>query len=117
MIKKYNAKIRYEKIRDNNIKLIKEHLNIEDNLSCSICNTEDSEFGFFDFHHKDPSTKINSISYFMGHKNTKKLLDEIDKCEIVCPNCHRKHHINENKNNNILYEQKLKSINIFQKEK
>lgn len=33
--------------------------------------------------------KINIVSHFVKAMSTKKLLEEIDKCEVVCANCHR----------------------------
>lgn len=43
-----------------------------------------------DWHHRDPSQKLFSISCF--HRITKdktKILEEIAKCDLVCSNCHR----------------------------
>lgn len=47
----------------------------------------------FDFHHKDPSTKLFNIN--MNHidrYSKEKVMKEAEKCEIVCANCHRLHH-------------------------
>lgn len=44
-----------------------------------------------DFDHKEGSLKIGSISYLAIHdtSNFEKLKIEIEKCELVCSNCHR----------------------------
>lgn len=33
--------------------------------------------------------KVGSISYLMNRVSWKEILEEIDKCELVCANCHR----------------------------
>jgi hypothetical protein len=57
--------------------------------------------GFFhpaamDFHHKDPSTKDKGVSELArcGHA-LHRLIEEIEKCECICSNCHRILHSEE----------------------
>jgi hypothetical protein len=50
----------------------------------------------FDCNHKDPSKKEFTIS--QKGFNLEKLKDELDKCELLCSNCHRKV-THENKDN------------------
>lgn len=47
-----------------------------------------------DFHHIDDSTKDFNISVPQG-RNIEKIKKEIDKCLILCSNCHRKLHWSE----------------------
>ena len=57
-----------------------------------------------EFHHKDPSTKDYDLSKGRGidtRKSFETLKEELDKCVLLCANCHREEH----------YEQKLKNIN------
>lgn len=42
------------------------------------------------FHHRDPSTKLFAITRWS--KSALKLRAEIAKCDILCANCHFKHH-------------------------
>ena len=43
-----------------------------------------------DFDHIDPSTKLNTISkMILCSSSLKKIMEEINKCEVVCSNCHR----------------------------
>ena len=43
-----------------------------------------------EFDHLDPSKKTNNIATLMRHAiSLKRLQEEIDKCELVCSNCHR----------------------------
>lgn len=43
-----------------------------------------------DFDHiEQASTKVDIISWLVKSNSTKKLREEIKKCEVVCANCHR----------------------------
>ena len=50
----------------------------------------------FDFHHKDPKEKEFSISSGGRTRAWKKIKVELDKCVLLCSNCHRETHFNEN---------------------
>ena len=41
-----------------------------------------------DFDHRDPSTKVRSISLMLGAP-WEKILSEVAKCDLICANCHR----------------------------
>jgi hypothetical protein len=41
-----------------------------------------------DFDHRDPSTKEFNVGSMMRWSK-KKIQEEIDKCDLVCSNCHR----------------------------
>ena len=45
----------------------------------------------FDFHHIDPSKKEFSIGGSRFHR-FELIKDELDKCELLCSNCHRELH-------------------------
>jgi len=112
-LKKIKAKNRYEKIRDENIKTILEYFNV-DKLTCHRCdNHNNEEFAFFDFHHINPEEKDNTISYMMGHVNKEKLLNELEKCEVLCPSCHRKLHMDERKEKEEILKKEINSINLL----
>lgn len=42
-----------------------------------------------EFHHLDPSQKIFSISQIPHTRSWARIQEEIDKCELLCSNCHR----------------------------
>ena len=44
----------------------------------------------FEFHHRDPSTKSFTLGEFSGA--LEQLLREAEKCDLLCPNCHRIRH-------------------------
>jgi hypothetical protein len=68
---------------------------LKEGRSCQICG--ESHYSCLDFHHRDSATKlfgINKIQQMAGI--TKQLaLDEIDKCDVLCRNCHIKLHAKE----------------------
>lgn len=51
-----------------------------------------------DFHHKDSQEKDFNLSdaYNRGCVDMKKLYQEVDKCDLLCANCHREVHDEEN---------------------
>lgn len=42
-----------------------------------------------EFDHREPSEKIANINTIIASGNKKKLLEELEKCDVVCANCHR----------------------------
>lgn len=49
----------------------------------------------FDFHHRDPATKSFSIGNAANIRWTR-LVQELDKCDLLCRNCHSIIHSNRN---------------------
>lgn len=60
---------------------------------CQDCGYDECEEAM-EFHHLDPSQKSFSIS---GKYNLswEKLKEELDKCILLCSNCHKKRHAND----------------------
>jgi hypothetical protein len=48
-----------------------------------------------DFHHVDPKTKTGSVNQFVSDGQYKKAMEEVEKCIVLCANCHRIHHHDE----------------------
>ena len=44
------------------------------------------------FHHTDPTEKEYSIAALMSRKTWKSITDELDKCVLLCLNCHSIRH-------------------------
>ena len=42
-----------------------------------------------DFDHRDPELKVGSIAELVAKADSSLLLAEIEKCDVVCANCHR----------------------------
>lgn len=62
------------------------------NLKCVRCG--ENHPGCLDFHHRDPETKLFAISKGVGraNKSWESIQAEINKCDVLCANCHRKEH-------------------------
>lgn len=59
-------------------------------LSCQVC--PENYWQCLDFHHLDPSKKDLSISEGAYQVGKAKLLAELEKCVVLCKNCHTKVH-------------------------
>lgn len=55
---------------------------------CAICNQSYPPV-VMDLHHRDPSVKDSSVSKIMKSASYQTLQEEIDKCVVLCANCHR----------------------------
>ena len=67
-------------------------------LKCEKCG--ESHPACLQFHHRNPLEKEGNISDFVNAGYSKEVvLAEIEKCAILCANCHLKEHWNENMNN------------------
>ena len=55
---------------------------------CSRCGISDLPLPCYQFHHIDPSTKKYNPGRLIVQKPNQKLKDELDKCVLVCANCH-----------------------------
>ena len=64
-------------------------------LSCSKCGF--SHVAALDFHHLDAKTKDGIVSELIREGRFKKAKAEAEKCIVLCANCHRIHHYEENK--------------------
>ena len=51
----------------------------------------DRYYGALEFHHRDPSEKEHHWSK-MRFWNRKKMIAEVDKCDLLCATCHREVH-------------------------
>jgi len=46
-------------------------------------------YGALEFHHRDKASKLFSISRRRGYSLSGEVLEELDKCDLLCSNCHR----------------------------
>ena len=70
-------------------------LNYKKSAKCSGCKIAD--FRVLEFHHLDPKMKDFSISHARDNNlSLYKIRQEIEKCVILCANCHRISHWEEN---------------------
>jgi len=85
----YNAKkrISYEEKRDVYKEILLEQFKV---LSCSICGY-DKCFAALDLHHRNPKDKDYTISKMKTYSD-KLIKIEVQKCDLICANCHREIH-------------------------
>ena len=57
---------------------------------CLHCGIKDDPC-IYDFHHIDATTKNYTIARFT-HRSLQSVKSELDKCILLCSNCHRKEH-------------------------
>lgn len=61
---------------------------------CKRCG--ESDIRVLDFNHLDPSMKFMGVSRMIySGKSIEAILEEIEKCEVLCANCHRIVHAEE----------------------
>ncbi len=63
---------------------------VKDPLSCVVCG-ESANF-CLDFHHRDSSEKLFGVGPHVSWGTQESILAEIEKCVVLCANCHRKVH-------------------------
>lgn len=61
---------------------------------CWKCSEEFSP-AVFDFHHLDPSKKDLELSKMTFKDWNSEVVPELDKCALLCSNCHRQVHVEE----------------------
>lgn len=78
--------------KDKNIKrkkMLLEFVNSLKNQPCMDCGIQYPSY-VMDFDHRNPKEKISTISRIIRDMWSKKrILLEIEKCDLICANCHR----------------------------
>lgn len=82
-----------------------EYVEFRKECGCQKCG-EKRKFAL-DFHHIDPSIKIDTIAHMIKSASINNLEKEINKCIVLCVICHREFHMLEKKKG-ITIEQYLK---------
>jgi hypothetical protein len=66
---------------------------IELNGGCCVKCGYDKNVAAFDFHHKDPNQKEYQLDMRkLSNTSMVRLIKEVEKCELLCANCHREFH-------------------------
>jgi hypothetical protein len=60
-------------------------------LKCNRCGY--SDYRALEFHHTDDNKEGNPC-VIARHRSWKKVMEELNKCEVLCSNCHRIEHYN-----------------------
>ena len=98
------AKAHYEKNKDlykqrskASVKnFIESYKELKHSLECSVCG--EKRAWCLAFHHTDPTKKDMEVSKIVLYNSRKKLQAEIDKCIVLCHNCHADVHYHERNN-------------------
>jgi hypothetical protein len=65
---------------------------------CIDCGLQSEYAEVYDFHHRYPEEKDASIAYLMDTtKRWERIREELDKCDLLCSNCHRIRHAKEDR--------------------
>lgn len=65
-------------------------------LKCLLC--PENHTACLDFHHKNSSEKIKNVSYMVARGwSRERIMEEVEKCEVLCANCHRRNNYRKNK--------------------
>ena len=68
--------------------------NYKSSIGCENCGIKDKRC--LQLHHRDSSTKKKSVATLIGKGYIFKTVKaEIEKCEVMCANCHSIHHYDE----------------------
>lgn len=95
-------------------KLAREYIkDLKSKSCCKICGN--NNIYCLDFHHKPNSSKKNTVSNLVKQGYSLDIIkQEIEKCDIICSNCHRTKHYTgkyiRNKKGKIIHTIKQKSI-------
>jgi len=88
---KGNSKSEIAHVKRRKQEIRKWFIEFKKNLKCSVCS--ESHPATIEFHHKSGENKENEIGFMVGHGySIESIRKEIEKCQVVCANCHRKIH-------------------------
>lgn len=91
-----NKQAALDRNKKNNKKTIDWFKEYKSTLKCSQCG--ENHISCLDFHHTRPTEKEYSVSNMLNSTySINRIKKELDKCIVLCSNCHRKHHYNEKK--------------------
>lgn len=89
---KSKVRIYKQKYKNKQKKLARDYIfSLKASAGCCICKNKNPYC--LDFHHKNPENKKNTICNLVRHGYSFDIIkNEIEKCEIICSNCHRTQH-------------------------
>lgn len=83
--RQYNDAYHYKRIEQ--LRLIMDSIKVK--YGCCFCGYNEYAVAL-DFHHVDLDTKLHNVASLINRKvKTETLYNEMEKCLIVCSNCHR----------------------------
>ena len=89
-LRRRETKTNYEVLKNRRYRIKKLLVEYKGN-KCKICGYNKC-LSALEFHHLNPETKDFTIAYNQKYSNLDSLKREVDKCILVCANCHREIH-------------------------
>jgi transposase len=86
-----NCKECKKKLQNEKYRIFKKEMVDYKGGECQCCGYNNC-FHALDFHHINPKTKSFAIANTTKRKITQEVAEELDKCILVCSNCHREIH-------------------------
>lgn len=88
-----DSKIRQESVKNTAIFQKSRNISLaEQYKECGCQKCGENRLYVLDFHHIDPSEKENTIAHMIKSSSEEKLIKELQKCIVLCANCHREFH-------------------------
>lgn len=84
----YNNKEQYFERNKEKKRKMREYLRNVKDIPCMDCGVKYPSY-VMDLDHRDPADKAGNIDQLINRGSWKKFLEEIDKCDVICSNCHR----------------------------
>lgn len=87
-----NGDHRREQVRNRRRKLKQRYRDYKESLSCEECGHSGKDNAWsLDFDHINPDEKVVAVSHLVtSGYGWERIMEEIEKCRVVCANCHRK---------------------------
>ena len=111
---KAQEKIHYQesKERQESVRLTAEFqkerniLLVEKARQCGCKKCGETRSYVLDFHHRNPNEKSNVLAHMIKSSSEANVIAELEKCDVLCANCHREFHYLE-KEYGISYDEYL----------
>ena len=59
---------------------------------CKVCKY-DKNLSALEFHHRDPNEKESQLDMrTLSNRSMSYIMEEVNKCDLLCSNCHREYH-------------------------
>lgn len=65
---------------------------VEEAKKCGCLKCGEKRSYVLDFHHRDNSQKVDTINHMLKSASLKTIQTELEKCDVLCANCHREFH-------------------------
>tara|TARA_Y100000034_G_C6804387_1_gene361050 strand:+ start:99 stop:461 length:363 start_codon:yes stop_codon:yes gene_type:complete len=90
-----NKELQIERNNANKQRKLDWYREYKETLQCQQCG--ENHPATLDFHHRSSEDKDNQVcELVLNNCGMERILAEIEKCDVLCANCHRKLHYSEN---------------------